>query len=125
MSIKKILIIGIILSLLTIGVASASSYMDTAKLIEQNGYTNVTGPDDVIQNYTKGSDYVIFSYLASGNLTLDNLQGGFEEKTINNTVGFYKENETGYYFNYNTADGAMLIRTTDGNLIEKIVVGNN
>lgn len=125
MSIKKILVIGIILSLLTVGVASAASVMDqTDDLILKNGYQSVASDNQYIKNYTKGSDNLIVGHIMNHTLTLDELQDGFSEKTINNTVGFYKENSTGCYFNYNNGNDVILIRATDSSIIDKIVLGN-
>ena len=69
--------------------------------ILKNGYQSVASDNQYIKNYTKGSDNLIVGHIMNHTLTLDELQDGFSEKTINNTVGFYKENSTGCYFNYN------------------------
>ena len=125
MSIKKILIIAVILSLLTIGAVSAfSAQSETNNLIKKNGYEAAPCYATGVDNFTKGSDNILVGYVMNETLTLNMLEDGFEEKTINNTVGFYKQNSTGTYFHYNCGDDVILLMATDGGIIEKIVLGN-
>ena len=127
MSIKKLLIVAIILALFTVGAVSAISVPDeTNKLVEANGYTLVDdNSSSLVYNYTKGSDSILILYMFNYTISLDDLEDGFTEKTINNTNGFYKENGTSYLFHYPCGEDSVLIKATDPDVIEKIVLGND
>ncbi len=137
MSIKKFLIIAIILSLFTVGAVSAASIIDqTTDLLEKNGYTITTHIDDKYDEMGKYSQYVynkektqgttvlvVYSY--DYTVSLDDLKGNFTEKTINNTKGFYKQSRDNYLFHYQCGNDSIGIKTDDPNIISKIVLGND
>lgn len=127
MSIRKILIIMIILSLTITAVSAASGLDEIVRIAEANGYhcaesyVDETGTN--MLNFTKGSEKLFIAYANESTVLMDTSMG-FEKKTINNTVGFYKQNSTGTYFHYNCGDDVILLMATDGGIIEKIVLGN-
>ena len=131
MSIKKILIIGIVLSLIAISVASAATIEDQIdKILTDEGYKvgdvakNVSD-FDFIKTYNKNSDEVLVGYEPGYTISLDDFEPGFEDKTIGNTQGIYKENSTGYYFHFNHGNDAILIKAPDKAIIEKLAtIGN-
>lgn len=129
MSIKKILILGIILSLLTIGAVSAYETTDQlVKIANDNGFTyhnNVTDlNDDFAQNFTKGSTYVMICYNDNEILSMAGFTH-FENKTINNTKGIYAEMDGDYYFHFQHGDGVVYTRSNDESMIEKLAIGNS
>ena len=134
MSIKKFLIIAIVLSLFTIGAVSAASIADqTTDLLEKNGYKVNTHLDDQYDDagnqyskyvYNKGSYTTMIAYMYDYTVTQDDLEDGFTEKTINKTKGFYKHDSKKTLFHYPCGDDSILIRTDDPNIISKIVLGN-
>ena len=148
MSIKKILIIGIILSLLTICAVSASATNDTTanatdnssgnssgiigdleKVLADNGYNdkhNESDPSyDYMFNFTKGSDYVLLSYKKDTNLSISTFDSSkFHEKTINNTKGIYGEMDGDYFFHYQHGKDIVYTRATDEGMLEKLALGN-
>lgn len=113
------------MALLSVAAVSATSVPSkTIDLVEANGY-KLIDDSGITYNYTNGNDNLTILFMFDSELTLNDLQDGFEEKTINNTLGFYKEDEYGYHFNYNCDDDAVLIVSTDRGIIDKIVIGND
>jgi hypothetical protein len=127
MSIRNILIFSIILSVFAIGAVSAISVPhDTIELIEDNGYELVDDDDtSVVYEFEKGSDKITILFMFDYEISLDDLEDGFEEKEINNTDGFYKEKDGNYLFHYACGEDSVLITATDRDIIDKIVLGND
>ena len=109
MSIKKFLIIAIVLSLLTVGAVSAASIADqTTDLLEKNGYKVNTHQEDTLDDgtevtgytYNKGQYTVLILYMYDYTISMDDLEDGFSEKTINNTKGFYRQDSGKTLFHY-------------------------
>lgn len=127
MSIRKILIIMIILSLTITAVSAASGLDEIVRIAEANGYhcaesyVDKTGTN--MLNFTKGSEKLFIAYANESTVLMDTSMG-FEKKTINNTEGIYKKDSSGYYFDYNHGKDAVLIKATDKGMIEKLALGN-
>ncbi len=133
MSIKKFLIIAIVLSLLTVGAVSAASIADqTTDLLEKNGYKVNTHQEDTLDDgtevtsytYNKGQYTVLILYMYDYTISMDDLEDGFSEKTINNTKGFYRQDSGKTLFHYPCGDDSVMIKTNDPNILSKIVLGN-
>ena len=130
MSIKKILIIGIVLSLIAVSVASAATVEDQIdKILTDEGYKlegSAEHEGSFAKSYTKNGDEIIINYQKGYSISIDDFKSfSFEEKTIGNTQGIYKENSTDCCFYFNHGNDAFLIRAPDKAVIEKLAtIGN-